>query len=162
MATETKEVCGIEITSDFPTRRNSYDPEPMIKALINHGTFVDAAQEVGCGESTVRRWADAYPEIEEAYMKGRRALGHEAEQTMVRIMRGQKPPEADEEAGAPKASDMLRAAKKIVGVNHVEKDYTQSQKIIRKSDEEAKEVEKKIEDMDQDDLLDALNTKLDE
>jgi len=162
MSTETKEVCGIELTSDFPTRRNSYDPEEMVRALVEHGTFTDASQQVGCAAATVRRWADAYPEIEEAYMKGRRALGHEAEQTMVRIMRGKKPPEASEKAGAPKASDMLRAAKKIVGVNHVEKDYTQSQKIIRKSDEEAEEVQKKIDEMDQDDLLDALNTKLDE
>lgn len=162
MDTDTKEVCGIELTSDFPATHRSPDPADVVRALVKHGTWVDAAQEVGCGTSTLQRWESKYPEIEEAYLKGRRALGHEAEQTMVRIMRGKKPPEADEEAGAPLASDMLRAAKKLVGTNHVEKDYTQSQKIIRKTGEEAEEVEAEVEDMDQDDLLDALNSKLDE
>jgi len=159
---ETEEVCGITLTSDFPDRIDSPDPAACIQALVDHGTWVDAAREVNTSEDTLQRWGGKYPEIEEAYKKGRRSLGYEGEQTMVMLMRGQLPDTADEDVEKPKPRTMLNAAKKIVGVNHATKDYTQSQKIIREDGEEAEEVERKLEDMGQDELLDVLNSKMED
>lgn len=155
---ETREVCGIEIKSDFPNRAASPDPANAIQQLVDHGTWVDAAKNLPCSARTLRRWGSKYPEIEEAYMKGSMALGAEAEQTLVLTMRGQKPPEAHEDAEAPTASAILGAAKKLVSINHHLKDYSASQTIIRKEPgKDSEEVEKKVEEMDEDELLDQLN-----
>jgi len=157
-----EEVCGITMRSPFPRAIDSPDPVEVVKALVEHGQFPDAAQEVGCGESTIKRWSQRFPEIREAYKKGSASLGYEAEQTLVREMRGQKPPDADEDAGAPKSSDRIRAAKKLVSVNHPLKDYTQSQKIYRETDNGESEAEESVNDMDMDALLEELNKRTSE
>jgi len=147
--------------SDFPGRRDSPDPEEMIRALLKHGTYRDTASEVGCASNTVGEWLDKYPEIEEAYKRGRANIGLEAEQTLVREMRGKAPPDV-EDAPVPKASDRIRAAKKVLGTNHPYKDYTQSQKVIRETDSSDSEVQEKVDSMSMNDLLEELSKRQNE
>jgi len=154
------EVRGIEIRSDFPDRRNSPDPEAVIGALLDYGTWVQAADEVGCGERTLRYWRDKYPEIKEAYREGSAALGYESEQWIVDIMRN----DLDEDDPPAKASDRLAAAKRIAAVNHPDKDYTQRERrqIEKSAQETMDETKKKIENMSTDEKLDAFNKIMEE
>lgn len=144
---------GIEITSNFPDRRDSPDPEKLIKALLEWGTWIDAARELGIGKRTARMWGEKYPEIREAYLKGSAALGYEAEHTLVRIMRG----EQIGDASKPKTRDVLNAARKLISTNHRVKDYTDAKRVIREQVEDSEELEKDIDEMDVDELLDAYN-----
>lgn len=161
MATDTKEtVRGIELRSDFPSRRNSPDPVEVIEALVDTGTWVDAARVADCGESTLRVWRDKYPEIQEAYLKGKDKLGYDAEQTMACLARGTLPDTAHEEVQVPAPGTMLKAAKKMASINHPDKDYTQTNRVIRAQEEVDEDMEKELEDMDEDDLLDELNKRV--
>jgi len=154
-----EEVCGIKLRSPFPRGMTSPDPVDVVEALVEHGQFKDAASQVGCHPSTLQNWARRFPEVREAYKKGSAKLGYEAEQTLVREMRGKRPPDADEDAGAPKSSDRIRAAKKLVSVNHPYKDYTQSQKIYRETDKEESKAKESVDEMAMDELLEELNKR---
>lgn len=146
-------VRGIELVSEFPDRRDSPDPVEMIEALLDHGTWIDAAREIECGERTVRKWGEKYPEIRKAYVEGSASIGYEAEQTLVRIMRG----EQIGDASKPKTRDVLNAARKLISTNHRIKDYTDAKRVIREEVEDSDELDKDIDEMDVDELLDAYN-----
>lgn len=161
MATDTVEkVRGIELRSDFPDTRRSPDPKEVVEALVDNGTWIDAAREVGCAERTLKYWRDRYPEIHEAYMKGKDALGYDAEQTMACLARGTLPDSAHEDVQMPAPGTMLKAAKKMASINHPDKDYTQTNRVIRAQEDVSEEEVKELEDMDEDDLLDELNKRV--
>lgn len=136
---------------DFPDRMDSPDPKEMIEAIREAGgVLTDAADIVGCSERTVYAWSHKYRPIEAAVKENRATTGIEAKETLVDLMRT-----ADDRT-------RYRAACKLASIYHPRMDFSRKERreISRGEKDEETVNEQEIEDMSQDELLEAINKRV--
>jgi hypothetical protein len=137
---------------DFPTRRDSPDPQEMINTILECGGVLDdVAANMTCSERTIYTWANRYTPVNHAVRVAQGAIGVEAKETMVELMR-------DEDTGD---RTRLKAAKKLATTYHPHMDFSRRERREYKRSqgkkEDKEELDKEISEMDIDELLDFYN-----
>lgn len=153
--TQTKTACGIEYDpSNFPQRRDSPDPGEVIEAIERCGGVLrDAAEQVGCSETTLYIWAGKYDAIGKATEQNRTSIAFESRDRLVDLMRQ----DSDKRTA-------YKSATKLATMFDPRLDWSRRERreITRKSEKKKrKEAEKEVEDMDVDELLDKYNSLID-
>lgn len=139
---------------DFPTRRDSPDPQEMINTILECGGVLDdVAANMVCSERTIYTWANRYAPINHAVRVAQGAIGVEAKETMVELMR-------DEETGD---RTRLNAAKKLATTYHPHMDFSRRERREYKQAQADKEQEEgmqaDVEEMGMDELLEELSER---